>query len=339
MIPFSDAFELFSSYYPHPVDEDHFRDCLLHPEYGLYVCILYFSNLRKRYIIQKSQSIDVCMLIQCITSNSEDDEAISNSNINKEQVQSILKSMDTEWDKTCARMLFSADKTNSAINECGIDASLVRSNESRFLEICQKISSTSLEARNAVVETLAQRKEKLLGEINRIDKTVERKRNVWSDMKIADLENTKIALQERIDSLEKVESCSDKRNRQKFQQMVKRTATALVSEHSNKRRKLGAGALSKLDSDDERFIAKAVEEKATYHGRRHDTVMYTNRRVKIRDLKNIANHSLKIRGKKPIKSPITAWNRSRPRNKKSKQAKRHLGKGFFCTKKTRKLRI
>ena len=74
-------------------------------------------------------------------------------------------------------------------------------------------------------------------------------------MQIADLENTKIALQERIDSLEKVESCSDKRNRQKFQQMVKRKATALVSEQSNKRRKLGAGALSKLDSDDERFIA------------------------------------------------------------------------------------
>ena len=132
-------------------------------------------------------------------------------------------------------MLFSADKTNSAINECGIDASLVRSNESRFLEICQKISSTSLEARNAVVETLAQRKEKLLGEINLIDKTVERKRNVWSDMQIADLENTKIAFQGRIDSLEKVQSCSDKRNRQKFQQMVKRKATALVSEHSNKR--------------------------------------------------------------------------------------------------------
>ena len=167
MIPFSDAFELFSSYYPHPVDEDHFRDCLLHPEYGLYVCIAYFSNLRKRYIIQKSQSIDVCMLIQCITSNSEDDEPISNSIINKEQVQSILKSMDTEWDKTCARMLFSADKTNSAINEYGIDASMVRSNESRFLEICQKINSTSLEARNAVVETLAGAKERETFRINK----------------------------------------------------------------------------------------------------------------------------------------------------------------------------
>jgi hypothetical protein len=75
--------------------------------------------------------------------------------------------MDTEWDKTCARMLFSADKTNSAINEYGIDASMVRSNESRFLEICQKINSTSLEARNAVVETLAGAKERETFRINK----------------------------------------------------------------------------------------------------------------------------------------------------------------------------
>jgi hypothetical protein len=219
MILFSDASELFSSYYPHPIDEDHFRDCLLHPEYGLYVCIAYLPNLKKRYLIHKSESIDVCMLIKCITSTSDDNESISKLNsINKEQVQSILKSMDTEWDKTCARMLFSAGKTNSVINECGIDASLVRSNKSRFLEICQEISNTSLEARNAVVETLGHKKEKLLEEINLIDKTIERKSNVWSDMQIADLQNKKLALQERIESLEKVESCSDKRNRQKFQQ-------------------------------------------------------------------------------------------------------------------------
>ena len=299
MILFSDAFELFSSYYPHPIDEDHFRDCLLHPEYGLYVCIAYLPNLKKCYLIHKSRSIDVCMLIKCIVSTSGDNESIVKLNsINKEQVQSIFLGFG-----------------------------------SRFLEICQEISNTSLEACNAVVETLGHKKENLLEEINLIDKTIERKSNIWSDMQIADLQNKKLALQERIESLEKVESCSDKRNRQKFQQMVKRKASALVSDHTSKRWKLGAGAPSKLDSEDERFIAKAVEEKVTYHSRHHDTIMYTNRRVKIRDLKNIANHSLKIRGKKPIKSSITAWNRSQPRNKRSKQAKRHLGKGFFCTKK------
>ncbi len=49
-----------------------------------------------------------------------------------------------------------------------------------------------------------------------------------------------------------------------------------------KQRKLGTKQEMKMDSDDEEFVAKAIEEKATYHGRRHDTVMYTNRRSNVK---------------------------------------------------------
>lgn len=49
---------------------------------------------------------------------------------------------------------------------------------------------------------------------------------------------------------------------------------------------INPGRPSLLDSDDEEFVAKSIEDKATYHGRRHDLVMYTNRRVKKRDLLN-----------------------------------------------------
>ena len=55
--------------------------------------------------------------------------------------------------------------------------------------------------------------------------------------------------------------------------------------------------------------------------------------VKVRDLKNIANANLLKRGKKPIRSSVTAWNRSKPRNIRSIQAKRHKGKMLFCTRK------
>lgn len=88
-----------------------------------------------------------------------------------------------------------------------------------------------------------------------------------------------------------------------------------------------------LDSSDEELIAKAIEEKATYHGRRHNPVMLTNKRVKKRNLMSIANYRLLWEGKKMIKSATTPWNRSRPKNKRSRQAKLHLGKGLFCTKK------
>ena len=73
----------------------------------------------------------------------------------------------------------------------------------------------------------------------------------------------------------------DTKSKQKLKQMQKRKAVKMFEERRIKIRaitKQGHPAL--LDSDDEEFFAKSIEDKATYHGRRHDLVMYTNRRVK-----------------------------------------------------------
>ena len=43
--------------------------------------------------------------------------------------------------------------------------------------------------------------------------------------------------------------------------------------------------------------------------------------------------------KKPIKSATTVYNRGRPQNKRSIQAKSHLGIGLFCTKKSPKTEV
>ena len=61
--------------------------------------------------------------------------------------------------------------------------------------------------------------------------------------------------------------------------------------------------------------------------------MYTNKRVKKSDLLDIANYKLLQRGKQAIRSANTVYNRSRPRNIRSLQARRHCGKGLFCFKK------
>ena len=121
---------------------------------------------------------------------------------------------------------------------------------------------------------------------------------------------------------------------QKVKQMIKRKAKSLFEENRVKRRKISSqGRPSLLDSEDEEFVAKCIEDKATYHGRRHDTVMYTNKRVKKSDLLDIANYKLFQRGKQAIRSGNTVYNRSRPRNIRSLQARRHCGKGLFCFKK------
>ena len=62
--------------------------------------------------------------------------------------------------------------------------------------------------------------------------------------------------------------------------------------------KQGGGAKQALDNDIETAIAKVIKEKSVAHERRHDSVLYCNRRVKARDLLGIANYYLKQTGKK-----------------------------------------
>ena len=109
---------------------------------------------------------------------------------------------------------------------------------------------------------------------------------------------------------------------QRFQTMRKCKADALIEENHLKRRKTSKqGRPELIDAEGEEFMLKAIEEKATCHGRCTEaTMLVDNRRVKVRDLKNIANANLLKRGKKPIRSSVATWNRSKPRKVRSIQA-------------------
>ena len=122
--------------------------------------------------------------------------------------------------------------------------------------------------------------------------------------------------------------------KQKVNQMEKRQADQLIKANRIKGRTLSnQGPKEKITESDDEFMAQCIEENASYHGRRHETVMYTNQREKTRDLLNVVNFKHIQEGKKLIKSATTAYNRARPANKRSIQAKRHKGKGLFCFKK------
>ena len=123
------------------------------------------------------------------------------------------------------------------------------------------------------------------------------------------------------------------RDANKFNRARKRVANQLLDENRVKRRKLGAGRPVAIDEEDEHFLAKCIAEKSTTHGRRHDTVMYLNHRVKKRHVLSLVNYNLLQRGKKVIRSATTVYNRSRPNNIRSNEAKRHRGKWLFCCKK------
>ena len=117
----------------------------------------------------------------------------------------------------------------------------------------------------------------------------------------------------------------------KIKEMVNRTQKQLINENSLGHRKKSTGRPLSMDEDDEKFVLDCIESKSTAHGRRDDSVIYLNHRVKKMDFNRLQ------RNLKPIKSSTTVFNRARPANKRSHQAKRYLGLGLFCGKKPPKV--
>ena len=160
------------------------------------------------------------------------------------------------------------------------------------------------------------------------------KQKSWPEHVVQDLDSKNLHLKERLHDIDQLLHPTDAYTKQRLSQMRKRRATQLIEENRIKPRKVGLqGAPRKLSDEDEEFLGKCIEDKATYHGRRHDLVMYTNYRVKSRDLVNIANYRLLKAGKRLINSATTLYNRCKPKNIRSVQASRHIGKGLMCFKK------
>ena len=181
---------------------------------------------------------------------------------------------------------------------------------------------------------LQAKKEMLESQIRQWSKVYDDKLSSWSQARLGGVLEKISTLKETLNDVDKLKSQSTKYDRQKVQQHIRRQVGQLLElNRLKKRKRTNQGPKQKIDDELEEFVAKSIEDKATYHGRRHDTVMYVNQRVKKRDLLNIANYKLLQLGRKLIKSSTTIYNRSRPRNVRSLQAKRHLGNWLFCFKK------
>ena len=119
-----------------------------------------------------------------------------------------------------------------------------------------------------------------------------------------------------------------------FQRSVNRKALFLAKgEHRLKSRHQGAERKRKLDTEAEDFILQCVEYRAdgAPHGRRHDSVLYGGKRIKYDDLLEFTNQYLESKDQETIKSTSTIRLLSKPKNKRSRQAKFHHGDGRFCT--------
>ena len=155
------------------------------------------------------------------------------------------------------------------------------------------------------------------------------------EVRKCDIENEQNALKERLNHLKLLEVNDTVYEQVKTPQANRKIARDIIDSKSIKKRKLGAGTPSLLESEDEEFIANAISSKSTCHERRYETTLFINHRVKKRDFLSLANYSRLRRGTKLIKSVTTVTNRGKPRVR-SRVAKSHKGKWLWCTKKPHK---
>lgn len=107
--------------------ETTFQDALVHPEHGLcvYIVDVSISTYLTRFIILKSPTLNLIELldeVQRLRLNHA--ETITNNQrlfIGRQEMQSIINSMDMEWDKTCAKVLSPENKSIEEIKALGFD--------------------------------------------------------------------------------------------------------------------------------------------------------------------------------------------------------------------------
>ena len=324
---FEEAYELYNSAFEAELtvpDRTNFRDELLSSEIGLPVTVFTWNNVT--YIVLNSERWNIVRLLSVFCEQGYDGKPTSRFDLDAEALHTILDSMETEYDKSVVRAILAATSSRSELYDLGLKPDAAISNLERVLAVSEEVKNAVEAGKDMTILALKEKIIKREGDIAQLKSSIEKLRDIRADSRhIQTMEEKVTVYTESLKSLQDILECKDTYSKQKFNAAARRRANNLVNENRLRNRKPGAGAKRKLDDVDEELIAKAIEQKTTVHGRRHDMVLYYHKRVKRDDLLSIANYHLLEQGKQMIKSATTVYNRSKPRRMRSKQASRHIG--------------
>ena len=105
------------------------------------------------------------------------------------------------------------------------------------------------------------------------------KSNLWREYQLEDLKEKIVDLTEELVDVELLR-IKDESKLDSLKLCIKRIKKNIIHERRLKLRKRGRGRKVLIDENDEIFLVKAIENKATAHGRRKDSALYLNHRVK-----------------------------------------------------------
>lgn len=337
ILDFKIAAELYADIASIPIqcrlDDVHTRlkDDLMHQIHGIRSIIYTNIKTQKCYIILDSDYVSLTSIFKKLC---EDEQFIGITAFKKQQqldydfTQSMLKTLDSEHDRSVVKALLANFLSRDALSGVGINPETALKDLEKLGLIQCEVNNALMAATDMINLRLNEEIESKQSELNSIQT---KDCSKLSQMRRSDVECKVDMLQEIIKNKTNLYLHEDKYNSQRFNQAVGRLAKKLIRDNRVKLRRLGAGPKPLLDYNDERFIANAIESKSSAHGRRHDSVLYLNHRVKSRDLLSIANYNLHTRGKRLIKSARTVWLRARPKKVNTIEGRKH--KGIYFSKK------
>ena len=207
--------------------------------------------------------------------------------------------MDTEYDHNIAKWIFSVNMSHFQMRKVGVDPQTVVRQTEKNLKIIEECEKSVVEAQTKVEQRLKEKTQCIQAKVEERQNQVNKRKGTWDqtvldelDDEIEDLQNHKVKL---VDELENSDSTS-------FKLKVIREANSINEKKRIKRRKLGQGRPNAIDDDEETFVVRCIESKATCHGPGNETTMFINRRAKCRNLLEILNKRRADKGKAPLRS-------------------------------------
>ena len=115
------------------------KDILLHPETGLNVVIVTHPVTLERFVVLNNPSCDVSMFLNHFTQEFLcGDENADQLRLDQETVSALLKSMDTEYDRSILRAIIALLHTRSETVNLGIDPTLARRKIKEVIKVAEE---------------------------------------------------------------------------------------------------------------------------------------------------------------------------------------------------------
>lgn len=193
-IPFQEALEYFLAFQPHhsgapsKYQRVAFREALLHEKHGLRINIIRITE-GFEYVALRPDEVDLESFLLDIFSACSTKSGHSALVLDKETVQGIVTTMDSEWDKICLRVILRSTFSREEMTALGFDPDNLPSMTERVKFVVEEVKNANEAAADLVRLRLNSKKEKLEKEIKEKENLLQKKTNIWSSKTLEEIQS------------------------------------------------------------------------------------------------------------------------------------------------------